>query len=357
MHSTTSVPSVPSRRASLAATLTRRTLRPVSDRLPPNQLGLEVSRQIVARSMRLFGQVQPGTTVTPVHEHLDGGQVRGEWVTGPGATGPDAGAVILYLHGSGYAVCSPRTHRGLVSHLSARAGLAVFSLDYRLAPRHRFPRAAQDVQRAWDWLLSRSLPAERIVVAGDSAGGHLALDLCLTLCRAGRPQPAAQLLFSPIADLTLELARERERVRPDPMISAAGARRLVDHYTAGTDSTHARLAHVVAPHETLAPTLIQAGGREMLAADAHHLHRALCGSGTHCELEVWPGQMHVFQALPRLIPEADPALRRAARFALDALGVPVGVPISVPIGVPISTASPDIPDPAARRHQPSWRTA
>ncbi|HTK63643.1 MAG TPA: alpha/beta hydrolase [Pseudonocardia sp.] len=348
MHSPTSVPDVPSRRATLAAELTRRTLRPVAGLLPANQVGLAVSRQIVARSMQLFGQVQPGTTVTPVHEHLDSGQVRGEWVVGPGATPPDGGAVLLYLHGSAYSVCSPRTHRGLVSHLSARTGLAAFSLDYRLAPRHRFPRAAHDVERAWDWLLSRSLPAERIVLAGDSAGGHLALDLCLALNRAGRPQPAAQLLFSPVADLTLELARERERARPDPMISAAGARRLIGFYTSGTDATHARLAHVVERHERLAPTLIQAGGREMLAADAHHLHRALRGSGTHCELEVWPGQMHVFQAMPRLIPEADPALRRAARFALDALDV-------------CSPGIPARPGPAARRpgaHDPaSWRSA
>jgi acetyl esterase/lipase len=318
-------PRPPSRQAVLAAAVTRRSLRPAADALPTNQLGLAVSRQIVARSLQLFGRIPRGTTVNPVEARVGGpvrGRVRGEWVTAPDAGGPETtGSAILYLHGSGYALCSPRTHRGLTARLSALTGLTVFCLDYRLAPRHRFPRAAEDVQRAWDWLLAQSMYPERIVVAGDSAGGHLALDLCLALHRAGRTQPAAQVLFSPIADLTLELARTREQVRDDPMISAAAACRLIELYTTGTEAGHARLAHAIGEDEVLAPTLIQAGGREMLAADAHHLHRALQASGTHCELEVWPGQMHVFQAMPRLIPEADLALRRAARFATDALAL------------------------------------
>lgn len=276
----------------------------------------------MARSMQLFGRIPRGTAVEPVEARVGKGLVRGEWVTAPEARSAESvRAAILYLHGSGYALCSPRTHRGLTAHLSALTGLPVFCVDYRLAPRHRFPLAADDVARAWNWLLTQSVPAERIIVAGDSAGGHLALDLCLALHRAGRTQPAAQVLLSPVADLTLELAQRREQVRADPMISAVTARRLIGLYTAGTDAGHARLAHAIDAGEVLAPTLIQAGGREMLAADAHHLHRALQASGTHCELEVWPGQMHVFQAMPRLIPEADRALRRAAGFALDALAV------------------------------------
>jgi monoterpene epsilon-lactone hydrolase len=111
-----------------------------------------------------------------------------------------------------------------------------------------------------------------------------------------------------------ELARRRERLLPDPMISSATARRLLELYTTGVDPSHARLAHVPAEGEALPPSLIQAGGAEMLAADAHHLHAMLLRTGTDSRLEVWPDQMHVFQALPRLVPEADVALRRAANF-------------------------------------------
>lgn len=306
-----------SRRARLAAELTRVTLRPLTHVVPSNSVGTLISRQIVARSMATFGTVERGTQVTKVDPRgPDGRSVRGEWVRGPGVTRWDG--AILYLHGSGYSLCSPETHRGLTSRLSTMTGLPVFCVEYRLAPRHPFPAAADDVQRAFDWLLGHH-PADRIVLAGDSAGGHLAVDLCLALIRAGRPLPVAQALFSPIADLTLGLAARREQVRPDPMMSAAGARRMLALYTRDHDPQHARLAHLPAEHETLPPTLIQAGGLEMLAEDAHHLARLLRASGTRCELEVWPDQMHVFQALPRVIPEADRALARAARFLSAAL--------------------------------------
>lgn len=127
------------------------------------------------------------------------------------------------------------------------------------------------------------------------------------------------MVFSPVVDLTLRLGAQREKLRPDPMISAAGAKRLIELYTTGIDPRHARLAHVPARGEVLPPTLIQAGGREMLDADAHHLARRRQASGTSRELEVWPDQMHVFQALPRLVPESLPALRRAAGFLRAAL--------------------------------------
>ena len=226
---------------------------------------------------------------------------------------------MLYLHGSGYALCSPATHRGLTSRLSALSGVPVFSVDYRLAPKYPFPAAADDVAGAFDWLVEHHYPADRVVLAGDSAGGHLAIDLCLSLIRAGRALPAAQALLSPIADLTLGLAARREQVRPDPVISASAARRLLQLYTRGVDPVNARLAHVPAAGEVLPPTLIQAGGREMLAADAHHLHDRLRKTGTQCDLAVWPDQMHVFQGLPRLIPEAQLALARAATFLAAAI--------------------------------------
>lgn len=312
----------PSRRSQLTAVVTRLTLRPIANSLPANRLGVAASRQLVARSMAAFGVLAPGTSVGQVDEVVAGlGRVRGEWVSVDGTNRDDA--AILYLHGSGYAMCSPRTHRRLVSQLAAMTGLPVFSVDYRLAPRFRFPAAADDAERSFEWLVAGGLAADRIVVAGDSAGGHLAIDLTLARLRAGLSLPASLVLLSPLADLTAGLCRERERVRKDPMISAAACAQLLAHYAGEADPQHARLAHVVAAHEALPPTLIQAGGAEMLAGDAHHLHDLLAASGTPTRLEVWPGQMHVFQALPRLVPEATAALRRAAEFAttsLDAAG-------------------------------------
>lgn len=325
MTTTTFTPRPASRRARLTATATRLTLRPVASALPANAVGIAVSRQILARSLAAFGSPARGVRVEQVDQRTPAGRIRGEWVSaGAQASRGEGGATgvtgaLFYIHGSGYALCSAKSHRKLVSQLSARTGLPVFSLDYRLAPRHRFPSAADDVERAFAWLVDNHVPADRIVVAGDSAGGHLAFDLSLTRLRAGLSLPAAQLLLSPLADVTLELARRREQAIPDPMATAATARGLLAHYIREVDPLHDRLTHVLGPDEVLPPTLIQAGGAEMLAADAHHLYDALRSSGTWCRLEVWPGQMHVFQAMPRLVPESSVALDRAARFLTEAL--------------------------------------
>jgi len=242
------------------------TLRQISAVLPPERAwSLWLSRQIVSGIMDAFGPSLAGTRTEPIDVHHDGRRVVGEWVRAPGArTG--AGA-IYFVHGSGFALCSPRTHRRLTSWLSRLTGLPVFAVDYRLAPRHRFPTAANDVRAAWDWLTSQ-VPPDRVVIAGDSAGGHLAVDLLLQPDVAANG-PAALALFSPLIDLTLELARAREDLRRDPAIRADDAARLAADIRAG-------------------------GGR--------------------CTLQVWPDQVHVFQALPRLSPEAVKAMKHVARF-------------------------------------------
>jgi acetyl esterase/lipase len=275
--------------------------------IPVTGAGVWVSRQIVARSLAVLGPVLPGVEVRRVPG-------RGEWV------GDGEGGVVLYLHGSAYMLASARTHRGLTSRLSVMAGLPVFGVDYRLAPEHVFPAAADDVRAAYDWLLRQGYAPAQIVIAGDSAGGHLAVDLVLQLRREGRPGPAALVLFSPLVDLTLGQAMRRERERRDPMISAGRARRLVELYTSAADPADPRLAFAFGAGDMLPPTLIQAGGAEMLAADAEYLAGLIRSSGGDCELEIWPDQMHVFQALPVLVPEAEIALGRAAAFVRTHLG-------------------------------------
>lgn len=127
------------------------------------------------------------------------------------------------------------------------------------------------------------------------------------------------MLFSPLADLTLGLSAERERDVPDPIISATAARRLVDKYTEGLPEDDPRLRVSLAPGIAVPPTLIQVGGREMMVADAEHLELMITRAGGACELQVWPGQVHVFQALPRFSSEATAAVREAARFITVAL--------------------------------------
>lgn len=313
------VPDVVSAAAVRAAWLASLTLRPVTEVIDIERAwGVWLSRQIAARSMAALGPVPRGTTVDPVDVRLpDGRRVVGEWVRARGVDpGPSA---VYYVHGSGYVICSAATHRALASRLSRHTGLPVFVVDYRLAPRHRFPAAATDVRAGWDWLLAEGLDPDRVVLAGDSAGGHLGVDLVLDLAREGRARPAAMAYFSPLYDLTLGLAAQRERERRDPLISAHRAGRMVARYAGHLPAHHPRLRLDVLGGPPLPPALIQVGGTEMLAADAEALHRDLRRIGGRSTLEVWPGQVHVFQALPRLSPEAGPALRRAAHFLRSAV--------------------------------------
>ena len=277
-----------------------------------------MSRQIVARVMDTFGPSLAGTHVTPVDTRTsDGRRVVGEWVYGAGVPRDRADTAIYFVHGSGYVLCSPRTHRRLTSWLSRLTGLPVFSVDYRLAPRHRFPSAADDVRSGWDWLThDLRLAPEKTIVAGDSAGGHLSVDLLL---QPDVAHPSALVLLSPVVDLTFTLARTRERVRQDPAIRSHDAVRLIELYCAGIDSNHPRLKLDVATGRTLPPTLIQAGGAEMLAADAIALADDIRIADGECELQIWPDQVHVFQALPRMTPEARPAIRHISDFIAHAL--------------------------------------
>ena len=302
-----------------AATVSSLTLRQISAVLPPQRAwGLWASRQIVARIMDTFGPSLAGTHVEQVDVTTsDGRRVVGEWVYGAGVEHARADAAVYFIHGSGYALCSPRTHRRLTAWLSRLTGLPVFSIDYRLAPRHRFPTAADDVRAGWDWLTGDlGLAPEKTAFAGDSAGGHLAVDLLL---QPDVAHPAAVVLMSPLVDLTFGLARSRERLRRDPAIRVRDAARLIELYCGETDLAHPRLTLDVAGGRPLPPTLIHAGGAEFLAADAEALADAVRAAGGSCELQVWPDQVHVFQALPRLTPEAAPAMRRIADFIAQSL--------------------------------------
>ncbi|BBY09341.1 alpha/beta hydrolase [Mycobacterium marseillense] len=322
---TDGVPARGSLRSRGAAAVSAYTLRPITSVIPPERAwGLWLSRQIIARIMGTFGPSLAGTRVEPVDTRLpDGRRVKGEWVYGPRTPTSEAErssttvGAIYYVHGSGYAVCSPKTHRRLTSWLSSLTGLPVFCVDYRLAPRHRFPTAADDVRAGWDWLVTAcGVPPKQVVIAGDSAGGHLSVDLLL---QPGIEHPAAQVLFSPLYDLTFALALARERIRPDPATSAANAVRLVGLYHSGVELTHQRLTLDVAGGPALPPTLIQAGGAEMLREDARQLAADIQTAGGRCELQVWPHQVHVFQALPRMTPEAAKAMAYVARFIAHTL--------------------------------------
>lgn len=280
---------------------------------------LSASRPSVNRGLSLLSPVPKDTRTTPVREHTGGGQVRGEWLHPRGderVPDPATGAsIVYYLHGSGYVICSPRTHRGLLARLTRNSGIGAFSLDYRMGPEYQWPAAGDDAIRGYRWLLRRGFDAKQIIVAGDSAGGHLALDLIASNHLDGVPQPRAMALFSPLYDPSFALARNLEAhgVR-DPLIDVAGAQKFLRLYTGDADPDHPRMRVRLTPDMDLPPTLIQVGAREIMADDARTIHRLLLNAGGASELQEWPGQGHVFQMFPYFSAESQRAVREAASF-------------------------------------------
>lgn len=299
---------VPSRKSRAINAALRPTIKQLSRVLPGSPAGLRLTRVAIEQ-----GCVRAGFDKVPhtvVRERTESDQVRGEWV-GPSARPGER--VLLYAHGSAYAVCSTRTHRRFVAALARRTERRAFSLDYRLGPEHAFPAAHDDMVRAYLWLLARGHHPEDILVAGDSAGGHLSLSLCGELRRLGMAMPAGLILFSPLVDGSFDTAAAAYRLSNDPVVVPRFARRVIGHYfrTAQRDDPRYDVRHDVGPD--LPPTLVVAGGAEMMRGDAEAWGRLQAEAGGHCEVQIWPRQVHVFP-LFGLVPEARLAMVEVQRF-------------------------------------------
>jgi acetyl esterase/lipase len=183
----------------------------------------------------------------------------------------------------------------------------VVVLDYRLAPEDPFPAAVDDAVAAW-----RSLTGERLTLAGDSAGGGLALATAVALRDAGDPLPARLALISPWTDLTCSSRSFSERVDRDPECdpTLADAARV---YLSGTDPRSPLASPLFADLAGLPPTLIQVGTEEILFDDSARLADALRDAGVEAELEVGEDLTHVYHAFP-VVPEAADAVARLGAF-------------------------------------------
>lgn len=241
------------------------------------------------------------------------GGCAAEQVATPGA---DPNRAVLYLHGGGYTVGSPATHRALAAHLSAASGMPVFVAAYRLAPEHPFPAALDDAVTAYEALLERGLPAERITVAGDSAGGGLALSLCLALRNRGMPAPAGLALLSPWLDLTLTGVHDDDR---DLMLRASWLRACAERYCGGDPARVAAAgAPVLAPLSAdlsgLPPMLVHAASDEILRPSIERFVARVRSSGGRVCYRELNGMWHVCHLHAGLLPESDSAVNEVGRF-------------------------------------------
>jgi monoterpene epsilon-lactone hydrolase len=228
--------------------------------------------------------------------------------------GNEAENVILYFHGGVYVIGSAAATVPLVGDLVRRTGAKAITLEYRLAPEHPYPAAVQDARAAYEGLLAQGIAPAHIALAGESAGGGLAVATLLALREAGVPLPSCGYLMSPYVDLTLSgetLAAKRE---VDPLLTPDGLRARVSDYVGGADAADPYISPIFGDLRELPPLLIQVGSHEILLSDALRLAGRAAISDVPVTLEVTPGVPHVFQAYAGLLDEAGAALDRASDF-------------------------------------------
>ena len=228
--------------------------------------------------------------------------------------GVDAAGVILYFHGGVYVIGSAVSTVPLVSDLARRARVKAVTLDYRLAPEHPYPAAADDAVAAYEGLLDQGIDPGQIALAGESAGGGLAIATLLALRDAGRPLPCSAYVMSPYVDLTLSGDTLPEKQAVDPILSPEGLRLRVPDYVAGAMAEDPRISPIFGDLAGLPPLLIQVGSHGILLGDALRLAVRAARDDVAVTLEVTPGVPHVFQGFAAMLDEGDAALARASAF-------------------------------------------
>ncbi len=251
--------------------------------------------------------VRAGVAVTPV----DAAGVPAEWI------GDEDGPMIVYLHGGGYCIGSLDTHRAMLTHLAGAIHGRVLAVDYRLAPEHPHPAALDDAVTAYRFALAGGVAPERVVLAGDSAGGGLTLATLVALRDAGVPLPAAGVCLSPWADLTQSGATITTHADVDPMVQGADLDRWADAYRGTALAAAPAISPLFADLAGLPPLHIEVGTAEVLLDDARRVADAARAAGVDVELHEADGMIHVWQFFAGIAPEADEAIERIAGFVAD----------------------------------------
>jgi len=246
---------------------------------------------------------------------VDAGGVPAYWIAGPDVP---ADRTLMYLHGGGYCVGSPTTHRALVAALSVASGARALSVDYRLAPENPHPAALDDALAAYRFLLRSGVTPERIVIAGDSAGGGLTMATLIALRDAGDPLPSAAVCLSPWVDLEGNGDSMTTQAPRDPMVKREPLLEWGRHYLGTLPARTPLAAPLHADLTGLPPLLIQVSSAETLFDDSTRLVERLEAAKVPVTLQVYDDMFHVFQACV-FLPESIEAIDRIGRFirALD----------------------------------------
>lgn len=223
--------------------------------------------------------------------------------------------IILYCHGGGYSTGSCLYARTLTGKLAMSTSMDVLSFDYRLAPEHPYPAATEDAMQVWNYLMLLGYGARDVIVAGDSAGGNLALSLTLRLKEERRLLPRGLVLMSPWTDLTSSGQSYQEKAEIDPVLNAAYLEEMIDNYASGQDLENPLISPLFGDYSGFPPIYIQVGSNEILLDDSTLLYNKLLKANVSVHLDTFEGMWHVFQMSP--FKTAYEAMDRNAEFIYD----------------------------------------
>ena len=287
-------------------------------------------RAISVRAFQLIGDLEARRKLIDQYfcVHPSTSEIQGHWFpvkTGPIsmewviANGADPNRRILYIHGGSWISGSLSGYRAFLSHISQVTGAVVLSVDYRLAPEHKFPAGLNDCTQAYQWMRQNGpknkAPASAAFLMGDSAGGNLALATLLKAKDSKLPLPAAVVAISPATDFTGGSPSLVTKASVDPIINPAVLPTLIPIYLdQSTEPTDPYVSPLFGHYAGMPPILLQVGDLEVLLDDSTRLAKKAIGHGCDVTLEVWDGMPHVFQGFVPFLPEAAEALAKIGEF-------------------------------------------
>lgn len=273
---------------------------------------------LVGRRRRLDGlTARYDMPADVVVEPVDADGVKAEWTSTPTA---DPTRVILFLHGGGYVAGSIQSHRHMIAQAGREAGARTLALEYRLAPEHPFPAALEDALIGYRFLLSQGFLPENIILAGESAGGGLAIATLVSLRDAGTPLPACVWCSSPWVDLEMSGATMQTKAAVDPLIQAPYLQELATAYLNGVDPRHPMVSPIYADLRGLPPLLIQVGSDETLLDDAIRLAGVAASADVRTTLQVWPHMIHAWHLFYAQLADGRRSLAEMGAFVRAVLG-------------------------------------
>lgn len=239
-----------------------------------------------------------------------------EWVWHRETADPAAvqDSAILYFHGGGFVACGLRSHRRIVSRIARASGMPLLNVAYRQLPDAHFTETVEDCVKAYKYLLEQGFPADRVIFAGDSAGGGLTFSLALAARERGLPMPGGIVAISPWADLDGTVRNAQRNAALDPMIPPRALDIVAEWGFRRDGKLDPSWSPVNHSFEGMPPALIQVGSTEILLSDAERLAQRYAEVSLPCKLQIWDRQIHVWHAGADLLPEGRAAIREIGDF-------------------------------------------